>query len=86
MNSLSNQFAVTSQMHTIVRRVGGNIISGRVRSLALVVCIPYIWQANLLLIFKITEITIQFWLALPSFVTQKKLFIKTNWLWQGKIH
>lgn len=59
MDSLSNQFTVTSQMHTFVRRVGGNIISGR--SLALVVCSPYIWQAKPAIdIQNNSEITIQF--------------------------
>lgn len=61
MNSLSNQFTVTSQMHTIVRRVEGNIISGRVRSLALVVCSPYIWQAKPAIdTLNNSEITVQF--------------------------
>ena len=59
MNSLSNQFTVTSQMHTIVRRVGGNIISGR--SLASAVSSPYIWQVNPIIdIQNNSEITIQF--------------------------
>ena len=48
-------------MHTIVRRVGGNIISGRVRSLALVVCSPYIWQAKPAIdTLNNSEITVQF--------------------------